>query len=247
MNATASFEMATVLVRTDTGVFRLHLGEGAAEVAASLGNGHCFQVLPVFALPVAPIGITDSVAAYVAESGGNGLGNGWFAGVALDMLAAYMVHMCIADGSHQASAPEQHKLPPAVGSSVDVVPSTPLATSICGNAPNSPVGSVAPPVVLADGEHVSGEEEHASEDVEEGVVDEIWLHVEGVRAIDADKALDIRLALENRLGMQEAKRLLACTRGTVAKQNGHKNRILRIGGIALRLRRDNPCVLFTAQ
>ena len=238
MNVTASFEMATVLVRTDTGVFRLHLGEGAAEVAASLGNGHCFQVLPVFALPVATKGITDSVAAYVAESGGNVLGNGWFAGVALDMLAAYMVHMCIADGSHQASAPEQHKLPPAVGSSVDVAPSTPLATSIGGNAP---VGSVAPPVVLADGGHISGEEEHASEDVEEGVVDEIWLHVEGTRTADADKALDIRLALENRLGKQEAKRLLACTRGTVAKQNGHKNRILRIGGIALRLRRDSPC------
>ena len=249
MNAreTASPEasaMATLLVRTDTGVFRLHLGEGAAEVAASLGNGHCFQVLPVFALPLAPKGIPDSVAAYVVESGGTSLGNGWFAGVALDMLAAFMVRACIADGSHQASAPEQHQLPPAVeavGSSAAVAPSTPLATSTCANASNSPAGSVAPPVVLADDEHVSGEDEHVSEDVDEGVVDEIWLHVEGARIADADKAVDIRSALENRLGRQEAKRLLVCTRATVAKQNGHKNRILRIGRIALKLRRDSPC------
>ena len=171
MNATAS--MATVLVRTDTGVFRLHLGDCAAEVAASLGNGHCFQVLPVFALPVAPKGIADSVASFVSKAGGNGLGNGWFAGVPLDTLAAYMVHLCITDW---ASAPE-HKLPPAGVSSVVVAPSTPMATSTCGNTPNSPTGSVAPPVVLADGEHVSGEEEQVSEDVEEGIVDEIWLHV----------------------------------------------------------------------
>ena len=137
----------------------------------------------------------------------------------------------------QAIAPE-HKLPPAVASSVVAAPSTPIATSTCGNTPNSPTGSVAPPVVLATGRDDSGEDEPASEDVE-GVVDEIWLHVEGTSIADADKAVDIRSALENRLGKQEAKRLLACTRATVAKQSGHKNRILRIGGVALRLRRDN--------
>ena len=80
-----------------------------------------------------------------------------------------------------------------------------------------------------------------SEDEEEGVVDEIWLHVEGTPAADADKATEIRVALENRFGKQEAKRLLACTRATVAKQRGHKNRILCIGRIALKLRRASPC------
>ena len=228
MNATAS--MATVLVRTDTGVFRLHLGDSAEEVAASLGNGHCFQVLPVFALPVAPKSIADSVASFVSKGGGNSLGNGWFAGIPLDTLAAYMVHSCITDW---ASAPEQ--LP--VVSSAAVAPSTPMATSTCENTLNSPTGSVAPSVVLVSGRGDSGEEEPASEDVE-GVVDEIWLHVEEASIADADKATDIRAALENRLGKHEAKRLLACTRATVAKQNGHKNRILRIGRVALRLRRD---------
>ena len=64
--------------------------------------------------------------------------------------------------------------------------------------------------------------------------------MEGSPAAEADKAVDIRAALEQRLGKPEARRLLACARATVAKQNGHKNRILRIGGTALRLRRACP-------
>ena len=65
--------------------------------------------------------------------------------------------------------------------------------------------------------------------------------MEGCQAAEADKASDIRAALEQRLGKPEVKRLLACTWATVAKQNGgHKNRILRIGGTALRLRRACP-------
>ena len=79
-----------------------------------------------------------------------------------------------------------------------------------------------------------------SEEEEEGVVDEIWRHVEGSPAAEADKAVDIRVALENRLGKLEAKRLLACARAAVVKQNGHKNRILRIGRTALKLRRASP-------
>ena len=61
------------------------------------------------------------------------------------------------------------------------------------------------------------------------------------KAADADKAVDIRAALEQRLGKPAARHLLACTRATVAKQNGgHKNRILRLGGTALKLRRACP-------
>ncbi len=75
------------------------------------------------------------------------------------------------------------------------------------------------------------------EEEDEGVLDEIWRHVEGSPAAEDDKAVDIRVALEDRLGKLEAKRLLACARATVAKQNGHKNRILRIGRTALKVRR----------
>ena len=76
---------------------------------------------------------------------------------------------------------------------------------------------------------------------EDGVVgEEVWQHVEGCPAADADKAVDIRAALEQRLGKPAARHLLACTRATVAKQSGHKNRILRLGGTALKLRRACP-------
>ena len=81
-----------------------------------------------------------------------------------------------------------------------------------------------------------------AEEEDEGVVDEIWRHVEASTPAEADKAVDIRIALENRLGKEEAKRLLASTRATVAKQkNGHKNRILCIGRIALKMRNASTC------
>jgi len=225
--------MAALLARTDTGVFRLHLGEGAAELAASLGNGHCFEVLHVFALPSAPEGIADSVAAFVVESGGARLGNGWFSGVALDALAAFLVRACVAGGGgllRQGSAPGQCD-----------------DTSRCANTacsqPDSSVGSVTPPpdTPAAGGTERgsdSGDNEQLPE--EEGehcACGDIWQHVEDCPAANADKAVDIRAALEQRLGKSAAKHLLACTRATVAKQNGgRKNRILRLGGAALKLR-----------
>ena len=129
--------MAALLARTDTGVFRLHLGEGAAELAASLGNGHCFEVLHVFALPRAPEGIADSVAAFVVESGGARLGNGWFSGVALDALAAFLVRACVAGGGgllHQGSAPDQTRCD-----------DNSRCANTAGSRPDSSVGSIAPP------------------------------------------------------------------------------------------------------
>ena len=207
--------MATLLVRTDTGVFRLHVGEGAAELATSLGNGHCFAVLHVFALPRAPEDIADSVAAFVVESGGARPGNGWFSGVALDTLVAFLVRACVAGGGGLAH---------------------PGCANMAGSRPDSSVGSIAPPsnTPAAGGTERgsdSGDEEPLLEEKDGVGEDDIWQHVEGCPAADADKAVDIRAALEQRLGKPAARHLLACTRATVAKQNGgHKNRILRLGG-----------------
>ena len=201
--------VARLLVRNDAGMFRLHFGHGAVEVAASLGNGHCFEVLPVFALPQAPESLAGSLADIVAEFGGASLGNGWFSGVALDALAASLVRLCIAGGSNSAAVDDPARDTAAIPT-----------------------------------EHESEGEEGASRRAEgaaqeEGFEEEeeVWQHVEGCAAAEAHKALDIRAALEQRLGKPEARKLLACTRATVAKQNGHKNRILRIGGTALKLRR----------
>ena len=242
--------MATLLVRTDAEIFRLHFGANAAEVAASLSNGHCFQVLPVFALPLPPKSISDRVAAFVVESGGTCLGCGWFSGIAVDMLAAFLVRLCLAgDGALQGSVLNlsPHELPRA--GEPDRIPevSTSCAT-IAGSRPDSPrCQNVAPDATATKGPECNGgvnehEGERMAEEEDEGVVDEIWRHVEGSPAAEADKAVDIRVALENRLGKVEAKRLLASTRATVAKQkNGHKNRILCIGRIALKMRNASTC------
>ncbi len=218
-------------------------------MAASLGNGHCFQVLPFFALPPAPKGIPDSVAAFVVECGGTRLGTGWFSGVALDMLAVFMVRACNAGGTHQGRALDQsrHKLPQAAEPEVFPGVSTgdsSRCANIAGSRPDSSVGSGAPPDTPAAGGtergSESGDDEHMQEAEDEVVGEEVWQHVEGCLAAEADKALDIRAALEQRLGEPEARRLLAYTRATVAKQNGHKNRILRNRGTALKLRRACP-------
>ena len=185
---------ATLLVRNDAGIFRFHFGDGAAEVAASLSNGHCFEVLPAFALPQAPESLAGSLADIVGEFGGASLGNAWFSGVALDALASSLVRLCIAGGSNSDAVDDSAR------------------------------------------ERKSDEEDAQEEELEEDE-EEVWQHVEGCAAAEADKAFDIRAALEQRLGKPEARKLLACTRATVAKQNGHKNRILRIGGTALKLRR----------
>jgi hypothetical protein len=64
----------------------------------------------------------------------------------------------------------------------------------------------------------------------------LWQHVQACPVAEASKALEIRLALEGQLGKQEARRLLAHARATVAKDaSGHKNRILRVGGAPIRL------------
>ena len=87
----APVTVATLLARSDTGVIRLHLGDNATETAKQLGEGHCFEVWPIFALPCAPETATESFADTVAELGGVHQGKGWFSGVAVDMLAAALV------------------------------------------------------------------------------------------------------------------------------------------------------------
>ena len=68
--------------------------------------------------------------------------------------------------------------------------------------------------------------------------DAVWRHVEACPSVEASKAADIRAAIVERLGRKAANRLLSQTKATVAKDgNGHKNRVLRLGGSALKLRR----------
>jgi hypothetical protein len=187
---------ATMLVRTDCPCFRLHLGNGASEKAAALSAGHCFDVVPLFAVSRAPGNAAEGFFAdIVSELGGAPLGNGWFKGVALDALAAAVVRRCAEHNAIAIAEKTDDELPVSKGE-----------------------GSL-----------------ESSEEEDQGTED-IWEYVEECAASLADKAVTVREALEELVGKKCAKKILSCTRATVAKDAaGHKNRILRVGGAPIRL------------
>ena len=54
---------------------------------------------------------------------------------------------------------------------------------------------------------------------------------------EASKAIDIRAALDQRVGKEKARELLSKVQYTVAQdQDGHKNKVMRLGGSLLKLR-----------
>ena len=68
--------------------------------------------------------------------------------------------------------------------------------------------------------------------------DEMWEHLEACAGRDADKACDVRSALEASLGKEAAKRVLRKTKPSTTKnREGQKTRMLRAGNHFLKLRR----------
>ena len=85
-------------------------------------------------------------------------------------------------------------------------------------SPASPVSTPAPPV----------------EDVDPA----LWAFLCASTAKEADKAVQIRDVLTQRMGKAQATKLLACTKARVAKDGqGAKNRVLKAGGSFLKLRK----------
>ena len=239
---TAPATVATLLARSDTGVIRLHLGGNATETARRLGEGHCFQVWPLFALPSAPDATAENFADVVAELGGVHLGNGWFSGVAIDSLAAALVRSSRCLPVRAVPAGPVREAMPAEPAR-ETMPAEPVRKALPAGAGTAlqlkseevddALGSSAACQSNENGQPTDLE----SEDGRDDSAEELWQYVQGCTAPGAGKALDIRLALEQQLGKQEARRLLSHARATVAKDySGHKNRILRVGGTAIRLR-----------
>ena len=70
--------------------------------------------------------------------------------------------------------------------------------------------------------------------------EEFWEHLEPCAGRDADKACDIRSALEASLGKDVAKRILRkTTPSTTTNREGQKTRMLRLGAQFLKLRRED--------
>ena len=65
----------------------------------------------------------------------------------------------------------------------------------------------------------------------------IWNYVEACPTREATKCVEIRAALEAKLGKTEARKLLARAKPTVAQDlSGKKNRVLKLGGCLLKLK-----------
>eukprot|EP00973_Karenia_brevis_P050711 7044884-Karenia_brevis.AAC.1 len=73
--------------------------------------------------------------------------------------------------------------------------------------------------------------------MEDGIDNALWDLVEPCNSAEASKAGDLRASLQAAFGKSEASRLLANTRASVARgADGHKFRMLRLNGHALKLK-----------
>lgn len=67
--------------------------------------------------------------------------------------------------------------------------------------------------------------------------DPIWNYVQACSTREATKCVEIRAALEEKVGKVEAQKLLARAKPTVAQDaSGKKNRVLKLGGSLLKLK-----------
>ena len=212
---TATF--VTLLKRSDVDLFTLHQGTDWLERAARLGDGHCFDVLPVLIAPNVPANALQH-ALNALESAD--VGAGWFKcdpSLALGILAA------IASG------------PPCVASGPPCV---------AANTPPSEAPAAQPPPTSPEATvEASGEEEDFSDALAgtecedcEGETQELLQWLEPCATAEASKATDIRASLVAAIGKAEARRLLASAQTTVARvAPGQKNRIYRIDGQPVKL------------
>ena len=74
-------------------------------------------------------------------------------------------------------------------------------------------------------------------DMETEPDDPIWDYVQACSTREATKCVELRAALEEKVGKTQAQKLLARTKPTVAQDSsGKKNRVLKLGGSLLKLK-----------
>ena len=205
---------ATLLKRSDAPLWRLHLGEDWADVAALLCQDHCFDVHPVLVAPrVSP------EAAAVLEAAIQALGtyqrNGWFVGEPEQAVSVLLQALPVTPPPAVMASPE-----PAVMASPE--PAT-----------------MAPAAAPEDTSEASASETPPPEPMDSGseVEDPLLEFCEPCGTREASKAADVRATLEYRLGKARARALLSNVKSTVAQdRTGHKNKVLKLGSSLLKLK-----------
>ena len=200
---------ATLLKRSDAPLWRLHLGDDWADVAARLCQDHCFDVQPIL---VAPCVSPDAAA--VLEAAIQALGtyqrNGWFVG-----------------------EPEQ-----AVSVLLQALPVTPPPAVLASPEP-AVMASPATMAAAAPDDTTDASETQPPEPMESGseLEDPLLEFCEPCGTREASKAADVRATLEQRLGKARARALLSNVKYTVAQdRTGHKNKVLKLGSSLLKLK-----------
>ena len=211
--------MVALLKRSDADLFRLQQGDWE-EIAQRLCADHPFSVTPVLVAHYAS-GV-DGVAWRIAERlQAYDVGKQWFECDIATAVNAFADEVIAANG---VSFRNLGRAP--------VAPRDTAATTQISGATMSllPVPELArePPPLPDD----CTSDDATSDD------DEMWEHLEACAGRDADKACDVRCALEASLGKEAAKRVLRKTKPSTTKnQQGQKTRMLRTGKHFLKLRR----------
>jgi hypothetical protein len=144
-------------------------------------------------------------------------------------------------GTHQGNAWFKASLEQAVKVFLTVLPAD-TAEPLLAESVGAPCSAILHPAwddtveAPAHAEEPPAEESIDSMDVEIET-DPIWDYVQACSTREATKCVELRAALEEKVGKTQAQKLLARTKPTVAQDSsGKKNRVLKLGGSLLKLK-----------
>jgi hypothetical protein len=199
---------ATLLKRSDASLYRVFFGaQDCAAFAQRLAHEHCFTICAVLHAPGIAPDAQERLEAAILALGTH-RGNSWF----------------------------EASLEQAVNVFLSVLPAEAAVASPCVS-----VDAEVSDALVQENLDAEVSDEPAQEDSDCMETDDpenpIWEYVRACSAREASKAVDIRAALEGKVGKKQARTMLACARPTVAKDaTGKKNRVFKLGGSLLMLK-----------
>ncbi len=236
--------MATLLKRSDAPLYRVFLGLDCATFVQRLTQEHCFEIHAVLHAPSIAPDVREQLDAAIHGLGTH-RGNAWFEASLEQAVKVFLTVLPI-----EAAEPAPCIVPSAE-SAACVAPSSGMA------APAGHSAAVVAPWLLTEAalhqdtdpaqpaaglpEHVpepaQEESNDGSDNMETDEADPIWDYVQECSTREATKCVEIRAALEGKVGKAEARKLLARAKPTVAQDSsGKKNRVLKLGGSLLKLK-----------
>ena len=201
--------MATLLKRSDAPLYRVFIGLDCAAFVQHLTHEHCFEIQAVLHAP--------NVISNPCEQ--------------LDLAIQGL-------GTHRGNAWFEGSLQQAVNVFLTVLPTESNESATLAEHSIDPVASIEP--AIDNSEQLSEPTAYSNGTMDmdtEDAPDPLWEFVEACSSREATKSVDVRAALEVKVGKSLAQKLLARTKPTVAQDaSGKKNRVLKLGGSLLKLK-----------